>query len=129
MILKFWKSILWTFFIAFLLFLPGDKLPKNNLFNLVYFDKIVHFVLFIFLELLILVEGQPSGAYIVSNKIKLTICALGYALLTELMQVFFMRSRHGSLYDFIADAAGIISGLVIFWMYKKITIRVSFRKR
>ncbi len=114
---KFWKSILWSVIIAFLLLLPGNKLPESALFNIPYFDKIIHFFLFLFLELLMLIDGKPSGIYRNSRKIMLSVIPVGYAFLTELMQYYLPLLRHGDWYDLLADITGIGGGLFIYEVF------------
>ena len=128
MIIKFWKSILWAGIIAFLLLIPGDRLPGANFFSIDHLDKIVHFVLFAMLELLILGEIRPYGPDGIKRKILSTALATGYALLTEFLQFILSLSRSGSWIDFLADAAGLATGFVIFGIYMKIRVRAWSRK-
>ncbi len=126
-ILKFWKSILWAIIIAFLLLMPGDKLPKDNLLNIPYFDKVVHFILFLLLEVLLLIDLKASGRYYNNQILKFTALVIGYALLSEWLQYLLTVSRHGDWYDFIADIAGIAVGWTVFLTYSNFTVRSSSR--
>lgn len=42
-----------------------------------------------------------------------------FALLTEVLQAYVFIGRNGSIYDFIADFAGVLVGLVVFNLYKR----------
>ena len=125
-ILKFWKSILWAAVIAFLLLLPGDKIPEKKLLDIPHFDKIVHAALFMLFEFLLLIEAK----FLINFKIprlKLTLLAIGYALLTEWLQYLFAISRDGDWNDFLADVTGILISLVVVFLYSKLTARTSLR--
>lgn len=125
-ILKFWKSILWAAIIAFLLLLPGDKLPEKKLLNIPYFDKVVHAILFMLLEFLLLIDTK-SFLNFRNIRLKLTVLVIGYALLTEGLQYFFTVSRNGDWYDFFADVTGIIVGWAVFLLYSNIIVQTFSR--
>ena len=125
-ILKFWKSILWTAVIAFLLLLPGDKIPEKKLLDIPNLDKVVHAGLFMLLEFLLLFDAK-SLVNSKSISLKLTVLTIGYALLTEGLQYFFTVSRTGDWFDFFADVTGILIGWVVFLLYSNIITQTSPR--
>jgi VanZ family protein len=129
MILKFWKSILWAGFIAFLLVIPGNRLPKARFLAIQNLDKLIHFFLFLLLELFILTEGQLQIVYSFKKIMKLTVIATVYAVFTELLQLLLPISRTGSWWDFFADTLGLISGLMIITLYYGIKVRAYSRKQ
>ena len=124
-ILKFWKSVLWAVIILVLLLIPGDKIPESRLFNIPYIDKMAHFGIFSILEFLVLIDLTASGFQ--QTLFRLTLIVLCYAALTELLQ--YTTSRDPDWRDFVFDAAGIIAGRIVYWLYGNIIIRVSSRNR
>ena len=112
-----------------MLLIPGNKLPENDLLKIPYFDKIIHFSLFLFLELLLLIDGRPSGIYRNSRKMMLSVLPVAYAFLTELMQYYLPLLRHGDWYDLLADITGIAGGLFIYEVFSRITILYAHLNR
>ena len=127
--LKFWKSILWSVIIAIGLFTPGDKLPERKLFQLEHLDKILHLLIFGFLQFLILFD-MYSGRIIITKKrmIQSIFICTGYGVLTEIIQYLLISKRNGSILDLIADITGIILAVVFFFLLKKPIDRFFPRK-
>ena len=100
----FWLSIMVTACFAFTPFhVPGSEELG---------DKTIHG--FAFLVMLFLGDlGYPD------RLLKLSMILTGYGLLIEVVQ-YFLPNRHFSLYDLLADAAGIllyiISRFTIAWI-------------
>jgi VanZ family protein len=95
--------------------LPGNKLPEVVSFW--QCDKVAHgaeYLVFTVLLFRYLVLGRhktPAEA--------LWLCiliGLMYAALDELHQLFIPK-RECNIYDFAADAAGILSGAIAAWQY------------
>ncbi len=127
--LKFWKSIIWALLIAFLMIMPGDKIPQTKLFDFEHFDKIVHFALFLFFIILLLFEGKSFATFSNYRNIILITIALVYALVTELIQYILIIARNADWYDFIADATGITIGWIIFLVFGKLTKQTFYRSQ
>ena len=126
---KFWKSILWTIIIAFGLFTPGDKLPERRLFQIEHLDKILHLLIFGFLQFLILFDMHLSRVIITRKRIYLSvIICISYGIFTELIQYFLISKRKGSIFDWFADITGIVLALGFFFLTKKLIDQFFPRK-
>mgnify|MGYP003754957301 CR=1 FL=1 len=123
-LLSFHKSVLWTVFIAILLFTPGDKFPDSKLFNIQHGDKIAHFILFLILEFLLLLDAKIKPADNFFRKYGFIAFAFIYAIITEIVQSLLTISRDGDWFDLLADAAGAICGWLIYFPFEKIRSRV-----
>jgi len=114
---KMWPALLWALLILGLCGLPGSAIPELTFLDWLKPDKIVHLVLFGVLCFL-LIRGL-SGIDTVSvwttyPKLISVIISSIYGVVIELLQEFFFESRHGDVYDSIADALGAFLGL---WFY------------
>jgi VanZ family protein len=107
----FAKPLIWLAIICYGIYLPAGRLPKNTFLNIPHFDKIVHFVLFFVLCLLLF---KPLK-YLKTNHLLLApVVSLILAALIELSQQWLASGRHSSINDFIANVAGILAALVIY---------------
>jgi hypothetical protein len=99
--------------------LPGKVIPVLPVFiDLFQPDKIVHviiFAVFVVLQLRGLLL-QPVYPAVSNNALLITmLAAFTLAAGTELLQDRFIAMRIGSIYDFMANAAGCLAGWGISW--------------
>lgn len=122
---NYWKTLSWAIIIAILLFTSGDNLPKNNILKINHLDKYAHFILFLGLEILILIESRTKKRNVnLTNILIIVFLPIIYAAITELIQLYFIFDRDGSWQDFIADIIGIIVGIIIYILYARRTINL-----
>jgi hypothetical protein len=115
----YYKSITWAIIIAYLLFTPGNELPKIKFLNFYGADKLIHIILFMVFQFLTLFDSLTLLHIIKLRKILLLIIiTLSYAISSEIIQQFFIENRQGSVFDFIADMVGIILAYTLFLIYK-----------
>lgn len=99
-----------------LFFTPGKELPEmGDWFGEFSMDKLIHTALFcgmcfLFLSYSILFSKETSSK---RNIWIIIISFLIWAILTELIQLFFIEGRNGSVLDSLADAAGVILALLL----------------
>ena len=103
------------FVISFiLLVLPGNKVPKSELF-FIGFDKIVHTLLFFIVTFLFCRPFKLASA---NNSVKskwfviITIGAIIYGALMEFVQLYFVPYRSFELADILVDSLGALCALV-----------------
>jgi hypothetical protein len=117
---RHWKTTIWTIIIAILLFTPSKNLPNFSFLNFKYADKLVHAFLFLCLEYLLLLEYNVSIHHLKVKKIfLLSVVALIYGGSSEIIQLFFINGRSGSLFDFFADCIGILAAFSIYFLYNR----------
>lgn len=99
-----------------------DKIP---VFNIPYFDKLVHFAMFFGLMSVIILENRKTLKS--WRLLFLTgLIPLFYGILIEVLQAAFTVTRSGSVYDALADFAGILVSILLWvWIqpFKKEIIR------
>ena len=111
----FIAAIVWTIFLLFACFTPGSGEPGGFLTWIPHFDKFLHFVLFLIWTYAFL--NWKSNA---SIKIWIIIIVTGIdlAIVTELIQAYFIPFRKGDVLDVLADLLGIFSGFYL--AYRKL---------
>ena len=90
--------------------LDGLDLPSFS-----YADKIVHFFLYFFLTLLWLLAYPKWWR----KRIFFIILVLLWGIAIELIQEYFVPTRSGDVFDAIANTAGALTGLLIFYSWIK----------
>ena len=107
----FTKPLIWLALICYGIYLPAGRLPQNAFLKIPHFDKIVHFILFFILCLLLF---KPFK-YLKTNHMVLSpAISFLLAAVIEMTQHWLSSSRHSNILDFIANAAGILAALVIY---------------
>lgn len=103
-------ALVWLIFISTLFFLPGSALPKAEIFDVLSFDKWVHFGLFAVLLFL--------WRFYFPNEVKYNwwslLLAFCYGFGVEAIQRYFIPNRSFDLSDVAADMLGAAAG-VWFW--------------
>ena len=110
-------AISWLILMSFLFVLPGSALPKENWFDRIHIDKVVHVGLF---AVLIFLWRSSFDWDINSYHFVLLFLALLYGSLVELVQLYWVPHRSFDVYDILSDMTGSIVGLLV-WLgvYKK----------
>ena len=81
------------------------------------FDKILHFVAFCILALLIALNSECQfGELCLRHYAMLAIVMAAYGVIDEILQSFV--SRHCSFGDWVADVCGAIVGLWLFNLFR-----------
>jgi VanZ family protein len=126
---RYWKSIIWAIIMAIGLFTPGDKLTERKFFHIEHFDKILHFLIFGFLQFLILFDMHLSQVIISRRHIfASSLICIFYGIVTEIVQFLFVSEREGSIYDLLADIIGILLSILFFFLIRDFIDRWFHRK-
>ena len=108
---KYWKTLLW--FTAITLASLVKKIPvEAPKFELVGFDKLVHFIFYATLSFLIFYEGYRTE----KSKFSLywiLVFPVAYGGLIELIQGAMVSPRSAEWGDFVADALGSLCVVAI----------------
>jgi len=105
-------AILYSILIFFLSSIQQSKLPPVHLIG---FDKIVHIIEYLLYGMtLMLAYSRSTSDKIIHNAFKLSlITGIIYAASDEIHQLF-VPGRDFSIFDFTADAAGVLLGVYLF---------------
>ena len=100
---KNWLLISSLLIVLIVTLMPGDGKVAGN-----YWDKVIHFAVFLFLSISI------CNKYIKSKKlIEILFFAIALGFSTEVIQQF-IPGRNMDIYDAIADTIGVIIGFYFF---------------
>ena len=99
--------------------MPGNDIPKSDLFSLIYFDKWVHIGMF---GLLTVLWCYP---FIKANKgstklfAQISFCVILYGIAMEFVQKYFAIDRSFDLFDILADMVGSLLALLFVVQWAK----------
>ena len=89
-----------------------DKVPIN----IPYFDKIVHFGMYFSFMSVLIIENRKAIKS-TGNLFLTGLIPFFYGIIIEIMQSAFTSTRTGSIYDAMANFAGILVSILLwFWI-------------
>ena len=103
-----------------LLCLPGNELPKSDLFDIPHFDKYVHTFLFLFL---VVVFYYPISLVEISREtkkawlIRIAMYSLAYGIVMEFVQKYLIPHRSFDEVDIVFDLLGCLLGAIVSWKF------------
>jgi len=118
-------SIIVALVILYLSLADSQSFDKVRFFNIPYFDKIAHFLMYFGLMSVIVFEHRNA----INERIQLSLVALipfTYGILMEILQLTIAANRSGSVFDVIANAAGIIIAALL-WLSIGPRIKTIFK--
>jgi VanZ family protein len=110
-------SILTALIIMYLSMANSHTFDKVPLIKIPYFDKVVHFGMYFGLMSVIILENKKR----MDNTRSLFLASLiplSYGIVIEIMQATLTVSRTGSVFDALADTAGILVSILL-WLWIK----------
>ena len=114
-------SILVALIIMYLSMTSSHTFDKVSLINIPNFDKFVHFGMYFGLMSVIILEYRKTIRTI-GNLLLTGLIPLFYGILIEIMQSTLTVTRTGSIYDALADSAGILVS-ILMWIWIKPLIK------
>lgn len=112
-------SVGWAAIIALLSLMSTGGEPMFPLFGIIPTDKAVHFAVYLILAYVLLVGTAKQYTFgklrYYSIPVSVTTAVL-YGVLMEVLQGFVIMDRNMEFYDIVANTAGSISGLGVFWL-------------
>ncbi len=112
-------TLLWALFIMIVCAIPGERIPKLTFLEWLKPDKIVHFLVFGILTILILRSFLDAGTLQWNEKnifFFAVIISSMYGALVEILQYSVFINRSGDIKDALANTIGAVLG---WWMYKR----------
>lgn len=113
---SFLPGIIWFIISAVLLTIPGNDLPHNNLFNIPFFDKYVHFAMFFMLTTLFcypFFHGNPKQVAAKTSFNKVSVYVILYGIVMEYVQKYLVSARSFDFVDIVFDTTGSLTGLFV----------------
>jgi VanZ family protein len=108
---KIIPALLWSGIIFIVCFLPGSALPKEDWLDKIYFDKIVHAVLYFVLFFLILriYTAKTPAAYLMAS----ALCIVQGILIEYVQGSSIIQHRSFDIWDIAANIFGVIFAIFI----------------
>jgi VanZ family protein len=118
-------SILVGLIITYLSLTNSETFAKIPVYNIPFFDKIVHFCMYFgFMSVIILVNRKILKR--TEHLFLAALIPLFYGILMEILQSSLTSTRSGSVYDAISNLAGIFTSLLL-WLWIKPLIKERLR--
>lgn len=109
----FIPAFIWLIISVVLLTLPGTAFPQENWMDKIWMDKWIHVGMFAIMALLICWAIYKTGIPIEKRRsyfITTGFICLGYGIIMEFVQLWFVAHRSFDTGDIIADGAGSFIG-------------------
>jgi VanZ family protein len=113
-LLFFWKPFIWLALICYGLFLPANELPVKPFLNIPHFDKMVHFILFFVLCLLLFKPLKKTG---IKSIFWAPLISIFLGAILETMQHILSITRSSNYMDFVANVAGIFIATILYILF------------
>lgn len=125
-LLRYYKSILALIIVLILSLLPAEDADKIKFIDFPYFDKVIHFFMYLLLSVALLIDihNNKKKPTILNMLLVLTVILI-FSGIIEIIQKLLTDSRSGSFYDLIANFFGII---IAYFLYNKTRILSLFLK-
>lgn len=109
-----------AFIILILSIMPADLGHDQPSFFFPGIDKLVHGLMYLVFTVVVLQEYSRSYPFSTTSLILILSAILTYSVVIEFLQHYFISSRSGELLDVFANLAGILVGLIIVLIIKRI---------
>ena len=119
-ILRFWRSACCALAIFIACSLPSSTVKSVAVVKIPHFDKAVHFGMFMVFALVLIWDLRVFKKKDEPLKCLYTIAALGaflFGIAIEAAQHFFFPTRGAEILDVVANGAGIMVGLTLFYFF------------
>jgi VanZ family protein len=121
-----WPALLWAILILALTLSPAPALPSVKWIYIPHADKMVHFVLFGVMYILLMrgLMKQHSPAFYNRDVLWAIVIVILYGAATEILQAVLPTGRDADVMDWLADCAGTLAALMVYgfwWKRKKIS--------
>lgn len=124
--------ILWALLILILCSIPGKDIPSIGWLQILSPDKWVHAAVFFVQYLLLMLAFSKEFIdkfWLFAAHWWAVILSLFYAVLTEVYQHLFLPDRFGDVYDFIANAVGVVVGVWFYYRYGERVLRYASQQK
>jgi VanZ family protein len=115
----YWKALVWNLIILILSLMPSDGIPGSKWWQFPHIDKVVHFIMYAILTILILQKNHILfGKFKQINVLGVTffyVFFMGFFI--EILQNSFLIGRNFDIFDVVANTIASVSVLLSFRIY------------
>ena len=105
----------WAIFVAYACLSSADTIPKASWFNIPNKDKIVHFIFYFVLTLLLIAVYKTKTLSIQKAWLYAFLTAVSYGVIIEMCQGLFTVNRSADVMDALANASGSATAIFAVW--------------
>lgn len=113
-------TIVWVLFITYMCLVSASKIPTAAWLVIPHKDKVVHFVFYFVLTLLLYKDFKLKWGVLKKSFTFAFITAVSYGVLIEICQWLFTSGRNAEILDVIANTSGSAFGILILWLRQKL---------
>jgi VanZ family protein len=120
---QYYKSIIIGLLITWLSLSGSKSMLPGRMLDIPYVDKMGHFAMYAFFSAVLLLDScrwQPTRRFIYP----LLFIPLLFGALMEIMQMTLTTSRRAETVDMIANIGGVLSGLLLAYLARKVLARL-----
>ncbi len=122
-LLKHWKPVLISFIILYGSITSGESFNKAPFLNIPNFDKIIHYIFHLLLSISFYASLYRNTTLNKKEQITITlVLIISYGIIMEMFQYYFTTHRYVEIFDVIANTLGCISGILFFYVFKKLKL-------
>ncbi len=114
-------TLVWGVIITLVILIPGNSMPSLVFFDVMGFDKIVHFFSFTLLTFMMIIglaKQYSDGCYYFNIYYLTVLSLLGYGIILEYIQGY-VPGRSFELGDILANTLGVFFGRLLFYIVYK----------
>ena len=112
-------TVIWVMFVTYACLTAPANIPKASWINVPYADKIVHFIFYFVLTLLLSKTYRLKVATMQKAWLYAFATAVVYGILIEICQGLFTKSRSGDAIDALANTSGSAFAIFTLWFLWK----------
>ncbi len=120
MLKKYWKSIGWAALIIWTSLIKLKNIDKIPDIIIPYFDKIIHFSMYAVFVFLLMLESKLVKLELSERVARIFVFSVLFGGIIEVLQNYIPTGRKTDIFDFLANFAGIVMGLIVFLKVKQL---------
>jgi VanZ family protein len=113
---RFILSSAWALLILVACLIPANKVHRSFLADIKHIDKYFHFIMYLAFSVILYIDLNKYRRLIKNRYLAflyIFAISLFWGIIIEIIQYFFVSGRKGSILDVLANAGGIIAGLIL----------------
>jgi VanZ family protein len=119
---RFILSSAWALLILAACIIPANKVHRSFLLNVKHIDKYFHFVMYFAFSVILYIDFNKYRRLLKNRYLAylyIFAISLVWGIIIEFVQYLFVSSREGSILDVLANAGGIVAGLILILVTAK----------
>jgi VanZ family protein len=112
-------TVVWVVFITYACLAGASNIPEASWLNIPNKDKIVHFVFYFVLTLLLSKDYRVKSISTEKAWLYAFVTAVSYGVVIEIFQGLFTAERSAEVLDVVANTSGSALAIFTLWLFGK----------